>query len=122
MTSQALQLADDLFPAVWSGQKLSTVRTGHRRIAPGTLVLEAASGTRPDTLVDVVQVLHATLDTLPEKAVEMEGYPSRAALLDALRRFYPAIVETSPVTLVAWKNARFPAWMIPAPSQLARHA
>ena len=70
---QTLLLADGLIPSVWSGAKTGTIRTRHRDIREGLLVLEAAEGTLPETHVEIETVLHTTLAALPDWAILMEG-------------------------------------------------
>ena len=116
---QTLKLADTLVPLVWNEDKTATVRTGYRDIQPGALVLEAADGGWPDTLVTVTEVLHTTVADMPARALRAEGLFDTLALLNSLRCYYPDVTLESPVTAILWTDARFRDGAGPAPSQLA---
>ena len=96
-----LPLAAEFLSKVRSGEKVSTVRRGMRPYAPGPAILRAGANT---IKVSIVRVQHATLANLTDRDAQEDGFADRRELVAALRRFYPDIVESEPVTIVKFSQ------------------
>lgn len=100
---QSLKLADDLFPKLSDRSKRGTIRTGKRDIAPGEMLLEAASGATLSHLVDVRRVSYTTAAQLTPEDAALDGYASVSELFAALRQFYPSITGSDLVTVIEFR-------------------
>lgn len=98
-----LPLHADFMPLVREGKKQSTVRKGVRRIETKFADLVAGS--------DRLRVLVTDLDIKPFQALstadaQRDGFASLSELESALRRFYPNIAPTDPVTIIGFTPIR----------------
>ncbi len=90
---------------ILSGKKQITIREGHRGYKTGPAIV--CSYLEPwAVMVDITDVRYCTLGDVMEEEYKADGFNSQEELLSGLRKFYPQIEYTSPVTVVKWANAR----------------
>ena len=101
---QTLKLADDLFAQLDDRGKRVSIRLGRKSLALGPLALVGATNTALRRIVQVVEVRYARLCDLRPR--DLEGYPVREVgeLAQSLRRHYPDIEDTSPITYVRFET------------------
>jgi ASC-1-like (ASCH) protein len=95
-----LSLHSDYVALIRAGKKRSTVRKGIRRIE--STLADLVAGT------DRLRVLVTDLDVKPYAALsatdaQRDGFDTLADLQRALRRFYPTISKSDPVTIIGFK-------------------
>lgn len=95
---------------MWSniinGSKQITIREGHRDYQVGQSVMLCCHLCNNVVMADIVSVRHCLLVNVTKKEYEADGFKSRSELLQGLRRFYPNLKMSSPVTVIGWENAR----------------
>jgi len=94
-----LPLHSDYMPLVREGKKHSTVRKGVRKIASNLADLVAGDD-RLRVIVTGVDV--KPFEDLTEADAQRDGFESLCELESALRRFYPGIAPTDPVTVIGF--------------------
>lgn len=86
--------------SVDSGKKTTTVRAGHRSYNAGPLILRFGETARDAVLL---QCRFTTLGALTENDAQTDGFQSVRELITALLRYYPDLIETSPITIVEFR-------------------
>lgn len=98
----ALLLAEDLIDSTISGEKLVTIREGHRDYKPGKVVF-ACPSVEWSMMKEITKVKHTT----PKKCASLdyldEGWKSREHMVEDLKRFYPNLTMDSPITVIRFK-------------------
>ncbi len=99
-----LLVAADLFPAVESGDKRITIRTGYRDFEPGDIIrIENAEDSDQyveRTVFEVLKYLRACM--VPRRYIKEDGFGSSIEMYDVMQNFYPDFNELSPVTIIYW--------------------
>lgn len=99
MNIQTLMLAEDLFPALVTGQKTVTIRTGDRDIKLGKLRFASTEGRIPVD-VDVYRVTKTYMCELSDDLAQRDGAANATEMFEAMKRFYPNINWDSVITIV----------------------
>lgn len=90
-------LAREFLTLVRLGRKTSTIRRGIRNPGLGPAVLTSGIDKVP---VVITGVRHIKFNSLTEADARSDGFDSLSELDAVLRRFYPGMTETDPVTVV----------------------
>lgn len=104
----ALLIAPDhgMRTGILYGGKNITIREGHRDYQPGRPVMICCHIEPWAVMADITSVRHTTIAEVTKEEYEADGFHSPEDLLEGLRRFYPSINESSPVTVIKWENVR----------------
>lgn len=94
-----IRIATEFVPAVRSGRKTTTIRSGLRNIAVGPGFLICGSQSIP---IEVTEVRHTILQQVTDADARADGFSSIAALHFALHRFYPTLGEADPITIITF--------------------
>ncbi len=90
---------------VLSEKKQITIREGHRDYKEGTALV--CCHLEPwAVMVDITGVRYCTLSEVTKEEYNADGFRTQEDLLNGMRKFYPKIDYTSPVTVVKWNNVR----------------
>ena len=102
MTTAAttIKLADDLFPTLRAGEKRITIRKGLRSYTLGPAVIESTSGALEPVAVTIVRLTFCLAGDVTQFEAGADGFESVAAFMRGMRRFYPDLDLTDPVTIV----------------------
>lgn len=96
---------------VLTQKKQISIREGHRDYRNGPMMI--CDQVEPfAVMVDVVLVKHITLGEVSEEEWLADGFTSQEDMLDGMRKFYPNIDLSSPVTVLFWNNVRG-SWATP---------
>lgn len=100
----ALEMDESLMEAVHEGHKLVTIREGHRDYKNGDrlLIVCTQDSFLPFRAV-VTTVIHGTLGAVSESDRRSDMFDTVDDLLEGMRKFYPKIEKTSPVTVIRWR-------------------
>lgn len=97
-----LLLASDLMPAAISGDKVLTIRQGHRNIHLGPLYIYDANDRKHMTKVVVGEVVHTTAHDVPLNTLSADGFPTRDAFIEGMKTYYPNFNLKTEVTIIFW--------------------
>lgn len=105
---KALLIARDerMWDDILSERKKISIREGHREVSEGRPLVLFTPEWNYVVLVDVLRVRRVQVRDLTPLEIERDGYASRAALIDGLRRFYPGLNLDTSITVVEWHNVR----------------
>lgn len=95
-----LAIAREFLFLVREGKKSSTIRKGTRRFEVGPAVLMSGN---EQAAVRITGVSHTRFGLLTEEDARRDGFKTLAELDAALKRFYPSINNTAPVTIVRFQ-------------------
>ncbi len=96
-----LPLAKEFLHLVRVGRKTSTIRRGNRSWEVGPAVLTSG---RDRIAVIITGIRHTRFGSLTETDAQEDGFASLLELDAVLKRFYPYINETDPVTIVKFRT------------------
>ena len=57
-------------------------------------------------MADIVEVRHCLLEEVTEEEVRADGFKDRTDMLEGMKRYYPSLGYSSPITVIRWENAR----------------
>lgn len=92
--------------AIVANRKRITIREGYRLYKPGMTVMICCHLEPWCVQADIVAVRHCQLSKVVQEEWEADGYVSKTQMAEDLRRFYPKITWSSPVTIIKWENVR----------------
>lgn len=99
----ALLLAEELIDRVERGEKYNTIREGIRDYQTGDkLVLVCPDVAWSSALKTVSRVIHTNGKEMEKAHYKHQGWKSREAMVEDLKRFYPNLTMDSPLTVVWW--------------------
>ncbi len=100
--AKSLRLKDIYFEDIIQGKKVSTIRFGY--VIFNDLVIDLKFDEKPMIKVSITKIDYSkTFETITQDDAVSDGYDSVLSLLEDLRRYYPDIQETSPVTICHFK-------------------
>ena len=89
--------------AIIAEKKTITIREGHRDYKPGPAML--CCHIEPwAVMVQIIDVRHCLLAEVTEGECHVDGYNNHEEMLKDLRRYYPLLGYSSPVTVIHWTN------------------
>lgn len=99
-----LKMDEKHMPAVRSGLKKITIRTGYRPFGIGRVV-KIVNASNPDDVYEVVvsKLKFTSLSQITEKEYMDDGFDSREDFESGIREYYPDVTDHSPMTVVRWK-------------------
>lgn len=89
-----------------SGTKTITIREGHRDYRPGQTVMLCCHLEPWAVMANITEVRHCLLGEVTKKEMEADGFTDHEDMLNGMRRYYPSLGYSSPVTVIRWKDAR----------------
>ncbi len=106
--SNVIRLANELFPAVLSGEKKLTVREGIRSYSLGSACFIPSDSIDPrnfDLDIDIMIncLTYKKIKDVTNKEALADGFKNAQHMLKGLQKFYPDIKEDDLVTLVWFK-------------------
>lgn len=87
--------------AIRLGEKLGTMRLGHRDYVPGPCVLVGTDGLRVQA--EILKVVHLRFGEISPTHAIIEGYTNRRELQRDLADHYGIIYSNDPMTFVLWR-------------------
>jgi hypothetical protein len=96
----SLSIAREFLPSVREGKKTSTIRKGIRQLDPGPALLRCDG---EFAAVRITSVSHTSFGSLTEDDAKRDGFKTLAELDAALKRFYPTIDSSAPVTIISFR-------------------
>jgi hypothetical protein len=97
-----IRVDDELFAAIASGKKKSTIRDGIRIVRPGSkLLIVAYDGRHIVKFVDSV-TLKRFVD-ITELDAKHDGFQSKAQLTKTLKKYYQDLVDTDTITIIRFQ-------------------
>lgn len=103
----ALLIAPDqkLRNDVLAGKKKITIRQGYKDCKPGPAMI--CCHLKPwAVMVDITSVRYCKLSELTEQEFTADGSKTIDEVLEKLRKYYPDLELSSPVTVISWDNVR----------------
>ena len=98
-----LQLDDEAFPAVLSGDKKCTLCQGRRSVTLGPFLLVARKDKSLSAAVRVTRVVHCLADDLPTISVWDDGFDNHEHMVEEMRRFHPTFSLDDEVTFIEFE-------------------
>lgn len=86
-----------LLELIEAGKKKTTIRFGHRDYRPGPVRLRFGESAREGA---IVQNRLTSVDALTVHDAQSDGFQTIPELIAVLRRYYPDLTHTSPITIV----------------------
>ena len=99
---QALIFVPELVPQIQTGEKLNTVREGHRDYKEGQVLLGSPE-TNWCAMKTITTVTHTTIAKMARKDYLHQGWADRNQVLTDMQGYYPNLTMDSPITVVWWK-------------------
>jgi len=106
---QELKVADDLFAGIDAATRRAMIRTGHRDIREGELLLRGVTYSTLARQVHVHRVKHIKLRELSDEDARGDGAANAQEMVALLSRYHPDVTPDSDITVVLFETASLAA-------------
>jgi hypothetical protein len=102
---QAILIAPDSVVrlAIMLGEKKVTIREGHRDYHVGPVMI-CCHLVPWAIMATITSVRFTQVNEVTEKEMRADGYSNHKEMLNDLRKYYPDLTMSSPVTVISWGN------------------